>query len=115
MFLNPYTCIFTLFGDKFNLILGQVGCFSLYGTHETPPLCVPIRTSHIHGVKKLFHTMMCVRGVFGNDATWRAEGDHDMDFDIEKGVAEPKTQSRAQSLAQGLVGHFSRIFKSQSH
>ena len=38
-------------------------------------------------------------GCFCNDATWRAEGDHDMDFDIEKGVAEPKTQPRAQSLA----------------
>ena len=37
-----------------------------------------------------------------------------MDFNIEKGVAEPKTQPRAQSLAQGLVGHFSRIFKLKS-
>jgi hypothetical protein len=51
-------------------------------------------------------------GCFCNNATWRAEDDHDMDFDIEKGAAEPKTQPRAQSLAQGLVGHFSRIFKS---
>jgi hypothetical protein len=56
--------------------------------------------------------MYYVRGVFVSNATWRAEGDHDMDFDIEKGVAEPKTQPRAQNLAQGLVGHFSRIFKS---
>ena len=57
----------------------------------------------------------CCEGCFCNNATWRAKGDHDMDFNIEKGVAEPKTQPRAQSLAQGLVGHFSRMFKSSNH
>ena len=30
-------------------------------------------------------------GCFCNNATWRAESGHDMDFNIEKGVAEPKT------------------------
>jgi hypothetical protein len=30
-------------------------------------------------------------------------------------VAEPKIQPRAQSLAQGLVGHFPKIFESQDH
>ena len=54
-------------------------------------------------------------GCFCNDAMWRAEGDHDMDFDIEKGVAESKTQPRAQSLAQGLVGHLPKIIESQDH
>jgi hypothetical protein len=42
------------------------------------------------------YNIVCVcEGCFGNDATRRAEGDHDMDFDIEKGVVEPKTQPRA--------------------
>ena len=38
-----------------------------------------------------------------------------MDLDLEKGVVEPKIQPMAQSLAQGLVGHFPKIFKSQDH
>jgi hypothetical protein len=63
----------------------------------------------------LWKVVTLCEGCFCNNATWRAEGDHDMDFNIEKGVAEPKTQPRAQSLAQGLVGHFSRIFKSYNH
>jgi hypothetical protein len=48
-------------------------------------------------------------------ATWRAEGDHYVDLSLKRGVVEPKIQPRAQSLAQGLVGHFPKIFKSQDH
>ena len=34
---------------------------------------------------------------------------------VLNGVAEPKIQPRARSLAQGLVEHFPKIFETQDH
>jgi hypothetical protein len=75
------------------------------------PKC-PLHFSMVLKAGQIQYGLKGCEGCFCNNATWRAEGDHDMDFDIEKGVAEPKTQPRARSSAQGLVGHFSRMFKS---
>jgi hypothetical protein len=54
-------------------------------------------------------------GCFCNGATWRAEGDHYVSLDLKRGVAEPKIQPRAPSSAQGLMGYFPKIFRSQDH
>ncbi len=38
---------------------------------------------------------MGCEGYFYDDATWHAEGDHDVDSSFKKGVVEPKIQPRA--------------------
>jgi hypothetical protein len=47
------------------------------------------------GAFALFTLYIC-EGCFYNNTTWRAEGDHDMDFDIEK------RGSRTQNSTEGL-------------
>ena len=50
--------IFTVFSNRDNSILDQFCCFFTCGTCETHLLCGKIRSSHIHGVRILFHTMV---------------------------------------------------------
>ena len=59
--------------------------------------------------------MASCEGCFCDGTTWRVEGDHYVGLDLKKGVAEPKIQPRALNSAQGLMGYFPRIFRSQDH
>ncbi len=55
-------------------------------------------------------------GCFCYGSTRCAEGDHHVGLNLKnKVVVEPKIQPRAQSLAQGLMRHFPKIFESQDH
>jgi hypothetical protein len=49
-------------------------------------------------------TLRPVRGCFCNNATWRAEGDHDMDFDIEKRGSQTQNSTEGPKFGPRASG-----------
>ena len=64
-------------------------------------------------INRIYHIKEC-EGCFCDSATWRVEGNHDVDLSLEMGVVKPKTQIEGPKFDPRASGTSSKkILKSR--